>query len=298
MRIIITESQYKGILKESKLDKLASVITTKYSDSSVHDIIRVLFITYGLNLSDITSNQKLNTFFDSKFGSIIRQAEEGNLTQKELSKKYGGDILEAIKMVFEEYVSNEIYQTYKLKNPITQIKRLKTIQSIAKNVNGYDSSIYEHITDTMEGLLDDAINFLFKSGNPIKIILKDLSNLKNNFKWNVNIKSEIDNHIVSIGKKNGYNLVPKAYNWTFQKGGGRIQSIINYIKDTPKTPKKTRGGWMQSIGEDPKRRGWNSELWSAILHAGIIQSQRVGKDTIYTLGPNAEAFEQGKLVGY
>ena len=111
-----------------------------------------------------------------------------------------------------------------------------------------------------------------------------------------NLNSEFFDMVKNRAKQEGYAVVRKPNEWTFERGGGRIQSVIDYIRSTEK---KTRGGWQRSVGKDPNEwKSWNSRMWGAMLSADIIQSHREGRDTVYTLGPNAEAFEQGKLIGF
>jgi hypothetical protein len=298
MRIRITESQRRTILNENRFDKVVDKVISEYGDKPIEDIIDILVNRYALDLNIINSNQRLNDFFNEKFDVLINRAKNDTGFNKwALEKDYDKNVLDIIIQKFDTYLSDEIEQTYSIKNPISQLRRLNTIKKVA----GYmltNSDTGDFIEDVMEGLINDAIDYIYTNYKTIKDMLIHLASVKKLFHKNYHSSEQIDKQFRSIGKKYGYSMIPKSYEWSFQKGGGQIQSIINYIKDVPKMSKKTRGGWQASVGEDPKRRGWNSRLWSAMLQSEIVVSHRDGKDTIYTLGPNADAFERGKLVGY
>lgn len=171
-------------------------------------------------------------------------------------------------------------------------------------INDVRDSLKHRLTDTLrnlmedniQGMLDELVNDAFQQSKNFIGAYKTLKSIRSMLPTrNYNIITYFTNLVKERGEIEGYTVIPKSYEWTFQKGGGQVQSIIDYIKNGSK---KTRSGWQSSVGEDPKRRGWNSRLWSAMIAAGIVQSHRDGRDTIYTLGPNAESFEQGNLVGF
>ncbi len=296
MRIIVTESQYKSILTENRFDNLAEKVINEYGDKSLEDVLNVLFTKYGLNLNIIRSNQKLNDFFNSKFDVLVDSAEKGNVFKWSLSHSYNDEIVKVIVEVFEEYLSTEIQQTYEIKNPITQLRRLTVLRKVGINIMP-DSDVGDYIDDVMEGLINDCIDYIYTNYNTIKDMLKQLAAVKKVFRKNSHGAEQIDKQFRSIGKKYGYTMIPKHLEWSFEKGGGRIQQVIDYIRDKPKQPMKTKRGWMEYIGV-PYAHGWNARLWRTLNNTGIIKKTRVGNTFNYELGPNAEAFEQGKLVGY
>jgi hypothetical protein len=297
MRIIITESQYKSILNENRFDSLVDKVIDEYKDEGIEDVINVLFKRYGLDLKIIRSNQKLNDFFNSKFGELINDAEKGYVSKWSLGRSYGDETLELIVSIFEEYLSSEIQQTYDIKNPISQLKRLSTLKKVGVNIMGGGSDVGEYMDDVMEGMINDCIDYIYSNYSTIKDMLKQLAVVKKQFSNKSYGSEQIDKQFRSIGKKYGYTMIPKHLEWSFEKGGGRIQQVIDYIKDKPKQPLKTKRGWMEYIGV-PYAHGWNARLWRTLNNTGIIKKTRVGNTFTYDLGPNAEAFEQGKLVGY
>jgi hypothetical protein len=151
MRIIITESQYKSILNENRFDSLVDKVIDEYKDKGIEDVINVLFKRYGLDLKIIRSNQKLNDFFNSKFGELINDAEKGYVSKWSLGRSYGDETLELIVSIFEEYLSSEIQQTYDIKNPISQLKRLSTLKKVGVNIMGGGSDVGEYMDDVMKG---------------------------------------------------------------------------------------------------------------------------------------------------
>ena len=72
-------------------------------------------------------------------------------------------------------------------------------------------------------------------------------------------------------------------------------SFINYIKKAEeKGMKATRKEFLEFINK-PATPGYFSQFFSAIQDAGIVEKNRMGRSFYYTLGPNYEAFTQGRL---
>jgi hypothetical protein len=260
MRIIITENQYKTILKENRMESLIDDFIQRNRTTPMVDVMNELFFEYGLTPDHILH-----------FDNLI---------------KYLSDRLGRIKI--------------DLTTPIGKIRFLKELSDQIgwrgkRELMGY-------IENTTQGLLDEAIDeAIGMSGGDFRKATKILSVVNNLLPRNNEISRTFNALVKQRAEEEGFVVVRKGYGdmgWTFEKGGGRIQQIIDYIKEQPKLPQKTRKGWMEYVGEDPNRKGWMSSVWRTVLDAGIIEKVRDGRSFTYTLGPNAEAFEQGKLIGF
>jgi len=254
MRIIITETQYKSILKENKREKFIARFIDQNRTTPMEEVVNELFFNYGIGAEHIGRFDNLTKYFSDRLGVKLN-----------LKTATG-------KIHFLHELIN--FVGYRFKSPIM----------------GF-------IENTIQGLFDNVIDeVLEESGGDFRSAIKKLSVVMKMLPRRNNLNTEFFDMVKNRAEQEGYAVVRKPYEWTFEKGGGRIQSVIDYIKSTEK---KTRGGWQRSVGKDPNEwKSWNSRMWGAMLDADIIQSHREGKDTVYTLGPNAEAFEQGKLIGF
>lgn len=254
MRIIITENQYKNILKENRLDYFFDSFILKNKNETLLTVMESLLDEYHLNLNVIFNNEKIKSFIEEKLAKPIDTSTPLN------------------KLIF----------LYNFKVKIN---------------HKIPDKLLNEIEDICQGMLDELVEEAFKKEKNIKNVIKLLYTIKKMLPIrNHSIITQFDSLVKSRLEQQGYTMVKKPNEWTFQEGGGRIQSVIDYIRSTEK---KTRGGWMRSIGKNPEElKGWNSRMWGAIISAGIVKPHREGRDTVYTLGPNAEAFEQGKLIGF
>ena len=64
-----------------------------------------------------------------------------------------------------------------------------------------------------------------------------------------------------------------------------------------KTPKKTKRGFLSYIGSQ-YGVGQYSDFWSAANKSGIIEKVGGGSNVTYKLGPNYEAWEEGRVVAF
>lgn len=255
MKILITETQYKLIIKENKIARFIDSFIEKNQNKSLPEVLEILLFDYRFSLDIINENENLKKFLE---GLTIHKID--------LSNPIG-------KLTF----INNLWKTFS-RNLSENLKKL--------------------LLDIIEGMLNELTDQVFKTNKDFNSAIKQLRVVKDMLpKHNYNIIDNFFNLIKERGKKEGYNIIEKPLNWTFEKGGGRVQQIIDYIREQPKLPKKTRRGWMEYIGEDPNRKGWNSYLWRAVQDAGIIEKVRDGNTFTYRLGPNVRDFEQGKLIG-
>jgi hypothetical protein len=185
----------------------------------------------------------------------------------------------------------------------TAIGKIKFLKNISDFIGWRGKrEIMNYIENTTQGLLDEVINeAMGMSDGDFRKATKILSVINDILPRNNEISRTFNALVKQKAEEEGFVVVRKGYGdmaWTFERGGGRIQQIIDYIKEQPKLPQKTRKGWMEYVGEDPNRKGWMSSVWRTVLDAGIIEKVRDGRSFTYKLGPNAEAFEQGKLIGF
>jgi hypothetical protein len=104
--------------------------------------------------------------------------------------------------------------------------------------------------------------------------------------------------VKDFASKNGLVLIPKHKGITFKKGDeSRIRDLINYIKDVPILPKKTKRGFLNYINQT-ESGGQLSTFWSAANQSGIIQKVGGGNNVTYELGPNYKDWEEGKVVAF
>lgn len=301
MKFLINKRQYKILLKEDH--PLIEKIISEHSDSSFIDFLPTLD-KFGFTIINIKRNQTLNNFITNKFktyydGILLDGVYNG--IGKDLNNTATDNTITIINHLIKDYVIEDVKEITDIKNPINKILKLNDYRNkILRSFRYYGSEeeAFDFLTDLLQGTIDDAISYLFESGKSIREIIKNLSILKKNYRYDDDSYNYLNSVISDIGEKHGYTLVRKPLQWSFEKGGGRVQQIIDYIKEQPKLPKKTRKGWMEYVGEDPRRKGWNSTLWRAVQDAGIIEKVRDGVSYTYRLGPNAEAFETGKLIGY
>ena len=76
------------------------------------------------------------------------------------------------------------------------------------------------------------------------------------------------------------------------KEGSLTQLFIDFVKNNPG---KTRKEFYDSIGRT-YTPGHNSEYFSVINNSGIVNMSRKGRQFVYTLGPNYEAWTKGELA--
>ena len=121
--------------------------------------------------------------------------------------------------------------------------------------------------------------------------------------WVVNLYQEIMQHHVlndeTIKKVVGIDFATWSANrWantmTFRyppKEGSLTQLFVDFVK---KNPGKTRKEFYDSMGREYKP-GNNSSFFAAIKDSGIVDLTRKGRQFVYTIGPNHQAWTEGRL---
>ena len=75
------------------------------------------------------------------------------------------------------------------------------------------------------------------------------------------------------------------------KEGSLTKRFVDFVK---KNPGKTRKEFYDSIGRE-YRPGHNSSFFAAIKDSGIVDLTRKGRQFVYTIGPNHQAWTEGRL---
>jgi len=121
--------------------------------------------------------------------------------------------------------------------------------------------------------------------------------------WVLNLYQKIMQHHVlndeTIQKVVGIDFTTWSANrWantmTFRyppKEGSLTQRFVDFVK---KNPGKTRKEFYDSIGRE-YRPGHNSSFFAAIKDSGIVDLTRQGRQFVYTIGPNHQAWTEGRL---
>ena len=77
------------------------------------------------------------------------------------------------------------------------------------------------------------------------------------------------------------------------KEGTMTQRFTDYIKENPR---RTPNQFYEDVLGRPRPRGHNNMFFAAIKDSGIVKMERKGRQFVYSLGPNYEAWTQGKLL--
>jgi hypothetical protein len=176
------------------------------------------------------------------------------------------------------------------KNVLEKIKELIKLESVIPKY--FKSEILKELID---GLLFDSIQYLFNNYEP-KEAIRQSSILSDHL--GINRMENIEPLVKDFAEKNGLTIIPKHKGFTLQKDeGSMVRDLINYMKDIPEIPKKTKRGFLDFIGSH-YTGGQYSTFWSAVNKAGIIQKVGGGNNVTYELGPNYKAYEEGNVVAF
>ena len=77
------------------------------------------------------------------------------------------------------------------------------------------------------------------------------------------------------------------------KKGSMTQLFTDYLKDNPRS---TSNDFYEDVLGRPRPRAHNNMFFAAIKDAGIVKMERQGRQFVYSLGPNYDAWTQGKLL--
>jgi len=284
MKIKLTESQYLKVITENQnpnVDRLLQKFFDDTSNKGVDDKIMYYFDVYGFDDKMMEVSDRLYDWF--KYGILPKWDKIVWGTKDKYRNK-----LNSLFDVVATKESKKILNSNK--NDLEKIKGLISLNYTLPYY--YKGKILEELID---GLLFDSIQYLFKNYEP-KEAIRQSSILADylGYKRMENIVPLVKD----LAEKNGLTIIPKHKGFTFQKDeGSMVRSLINYMKDIPELPKKTKRGFLDYIGSH-YGAGQYSTFWSAVNKAGIIQKVGGGNNVTYELGPNYKAYEEGNVVAF
>jgi hypothetical protein len=284
MKIRLTERQYLKVITENKNPKVDRLLQKFFDDTRFLDgdeKLYYFFDVYGFDEKMMGVSNRLYEWFKYSLLSDIKIIDIATLS------KYQNKINNLLELLTTKETKKIIDSN---KNDLEKIKELIKLESIIPKY--YESKILKELID---GLLFDSIQYLFKNYEP-KEAIKQSSILSDQL--GVKRMENIVPLVKDFAEKNGLTIIPKHKGFTFQKDeGSMVRDLINYMKDIPEIPKKTKRGFLDYIGSR-YTGGQYSTFWSAVNKAGIIQKVGGGNNVTYELGPNYKAYEEGNVVAF
>jgi hypothetical protein len=284
MKIKLTESQYLKVITENQnpnVDRLLQKFFDDTSNKGVDDKIMYYFDIYGFDGKMMEISDRLYEWF--KYG-ILPKWDKILWNTKDKYRNKLNSLFDAVSTKESKKILNSN------KNDLEKIKGLINLDYTLPYY--YESKILKELID---GLLFDSIQYLFKNYEP-KEAIRQSSILADHLGYKR--MENIVPLVKDFAERNGLTIIPKHKGFTFQKDeGSMVRDLINYMKDIPELPKKTKRGFLDYIGSH-YGAGQYSTFWSAVNKAGIIQKVGGGNNVTYELGPNYKAYEEGNVVAF
>ena len=280
MKIIINNRQHLLLVEDNqRWDKFIQYFKNNTVNKNTEEWLNDFFSTFGLDKEILLNNETFYNIFLDFFRKNFDYYSNDSM-------KYGSKIEEIFDLISERE-SKKI-----LNSNNTPLEKIKHLIRLEKTFPWkYENCI---IKDSVSLILYDVVEYLFKNKTPIEAITQ-LSLIKDKIGRRIESIIPIVNDFAS---KNGITLIPKHKGITFQKGDeSRIRDLINYIKDVTISPKKTKRGFLNHIGQT-EGGGQLSTFWSAANQSGIIQKVGGGNNITYELGPNYKDWEEGNVVAF
>jgi hypothetical protein len=260
-------------------DRFIQYFKDNTNNKNIEEWLNNFFSTFGLDKEILLNNETFYNIFLDFFRKNFDYYSNSSM-------KYGGKIEEIFDLISERE-SKKILNSNN--NPLEKIKQLIRLEKTFPWK--YENVI---LNDAVGVILYDVVEYLFNNKTPIEAITQ-LSIIKDKIGGRIESIVPI---VKDFANKNGITLIPKHKGITFQKGDeSRIRDLINYIKDVSISPKKTKRGFLNHIGQT-ESGGQLSTFWSAANQSGIIQKVGGGNNITYELGPNFKDWEQGKVVAF
>jgi hypothetical protein len=280
MKVIINNRQHLLLVEDNqRWDKFIQYFRNNTVNKNTEEWLNDFFSTFGLDKEILLNNETFYNIFLDFFRKNFDYYSNNSM-------KYGSKIEEIFDLISERE-SKKILNSNN--NPLEKIKQLIRLEKTFPWK--YENFI---IKDAVSLILYNVVEYLFKNKTPIEAITQ-LSLIKDKIGRRIESILPIVNDFAS---KNGITLIPKHKGITFQKGDeSRIRDLINYIKDVTISPKKTKRGFLNHIGQT-EGGGQLSTFWSAANQSGIIQKVGGGNNITYELGPNYKDWEEGNVVAF
>jgi len=278
MKIKLTEEQYRKFIFER--DKRTAFMDRVYKEiryKDIKDVWPLIVDVYGFSVDEIIEDDMLYHLLGYKMLDGVKNWGYLGFNPRPYVR-----YINAI----AEKLSDDVVESN-----ITPPQKTIELKQILKL---FDDSVAGN--ETAERLLlsiEPSIEYFFKN-NPTKKALKLSSNLYSEVRGR-GFDNEIMNKINDFAEKEGLKIFPKTAGLTFEKKDGMIQSLINYITDKPK---KTKEGFLRYINSRGRTPGQHSTFFRAAVASGIVKKVRDGRTITYELGPNYEAWKNGKLVAF
>jgi hypothetical protein len=280
MKVIINNRQHLLLVEDNqRWDKFIQYFRNNTVNKNTEEWLNDFFSTFGLDKEILLNNETFYNIFLNFFRKNFDYYSNNSM-------KYGSKIEEIFDLISERE-SKKILNSNN--NPLEKIKQLIRLEKTFPWK--YENFI---IKDAVSLILYNVVEYLFKNKTPIEAITQ-LSLIKDKIGRRIESILPIINDFAS---ENGITLIPKHKGITFQKGDeSRIRDLINYIKDVTISPKKTKRGFLNRIGQT-EGGGQLSTFWSAANQSGIIQKVGGGNNITYELGPNYKDWEEGNVVAF
>lgn len=286
MKIKLTERQYLKVITENqnpKVDRLLQKFFDSTNSKIVDEKIFLYFDAYSFDEKMLEVSDRLYDWF--KY-DILPLWDKMLYNTKERYKNKFNRIFDVIITKESKKILNNN------KNVLEQIKGLTQLEISFRKRYYYENKILKELID---GLLFDAIEYLFKNYEP-KEAIKQSSILSD--KLGKSRRENIEPLVKDFAKKNELTIIPKHKGFTFQKDeDSMVRDLISYMKDIPEIPKKTKRGFLNYIGSR-YGAGQYSTFWSAVNQSGIIQKVGGGNNVAYELGSNYKSYEEGNVVAF
>lgn len=284
MKIKLTESQYLKVITENQNPNVDRLLQKFFDDIRPLDDDEKLYYFFDVYGFDDRMMEVSDRLYDWFRYSLLRSIKKINYSTLSKYRNKINNLLEFLSTKESKKIIDSNI------NDLKKIKELIKLESIMPIV--YESKILKELID---GLLFDSIQYLFKNYEP-KEAIRQSSILSDQLG-----RKRMENIVPLVkdfAEKNGLTIIPKHNGITFQKGeDSMVRDLINYMKDIPELPKKTKRGFLDYIGSRYGAAQY-STFWSAVNKAGIIQKVGGGNNVTYELGPNYKAYEEGNVVAF
>jgi len=239
----------------------------------------LFFDVYGFTIKDVENSKLLYN---------VLLGLDANMQTLDYAKTKRGEINDIIRIILKvEY--NRIMSMGNVE------QRFNNLTFLSNKYWGWrDTPEYSRILISKEEESKGYINFIKNTYSGVEAVKRlSLFNIKTEHKYRSMILDVIDN----IKKENNIIVTPKSKGYTLNKReNSMVRQLIDYMKDI-KTPKKTKRGFLSYIGSQ-YGVGQYSDFWSAANKSGIIEKVGGGSNVTYKLGPNYEAWEEGRVVAF
>ena len=286
MKIRLTEVQYRKLIKETTLNfnkditPLVEAFIEGIKGATPIRVMNSFFNTYKLTLDDVKNNKLL---YKTMYNIDWRGIDEGVVVDR---YKYSE--------IVEFFLQSEYGRIMNMSTPFQRFNNLFSLRNKFDSWSNVTSYWSTRVTSQMMNESELVIDSILNTYSGVEAIKRlSIFNERTKYKF----RTEISDVVNNITKENGLTLVNKSGGYSFnRKDDSMIRDLINYMKDISDI-KKTKRGFLDYIGSHYSG-GQYSHFWSAANHSGIIEKVGGGSNVTYKLGPNYEAWEEGRVVAF